>query len=572
MRLIPVVMMLCLAGMPGWTQGARSVPGKPATRAALPPARLRAPQLAVGAIATARLAAPSAARMKSMAQDDKRERVGFARDVALEAAQPMPAPAWAGLPGGAHATRLGVVSPQAASLRLALRAHGLPPAAELRFVSPARPDRVLGPVAAREVDAAVRTHGVYWTPLTEGEEQQVEVWLPQGADPAAVRLEISSASHIAVSPSQGLKAATGVGASQSCEEDVVCVAGSNPALDRAAHSVAKLLYTDNGVSYLCTGTLVSDGDAGSQVPYLYTAAHCVGNEAAAATLNTFWFFEAASCGAGKATASYRQLAAGATLIYANAASDAALLRLSEPAPQGAWFSGWDASPLASGAPVTALHHPAGDVQKISLGQSMGVLPLAGAAGFDIVAWSSGATEGGSSGSGLFTFDGREYVLRGGLRGGSASCTSSGNLVDPSNRDYYSRIDQEAPQLVKWLSATPAPLANYTGLWFDAAQPGWGMSILQSAENHVFATWYGYDASRAPLWLVMPEASWTSAAAFEGTLYRTRGSAYGEPYDASRFNVTPVGVLSVEFAADGSARVVATIDGTRFERAIARQPY
>jgi len=352
----------------------------------------------------------------------------------------------------------------------------------------------------------------------------------------------------------------------------VCIAGSNPALARASRSVAKLLYTENGVSYLCTGTLVSDGSAASQVPYLYTAAHCISSEAAAATLNTFWFFQAASCGANKAASSYRQLAAGATLVYANATTDAALLRLDEPAPAGAWFSGWDPQPLDAGAAVATLHHPVGDVEKISLGQSVGTLPVTADVGFDIVAWTTGTTEGGSSGSGLFTFDGHEYLLRGGLRGGSASCTSSGRVDDPSNRDYYSRIAQEAPQLLKWLSAAPAPLANYTGMWFDADEPGWGLSIQQSAENHVFATWYGYDASHRPLWLVMPQVAWTAADTLEGALYRASGSAYSEAYDASHFSVTPAGSMRVRFAADGSARLSATIDGVSFERPIARQPF
>ena len=41
-------------------------------------------------------------------------------------------------------------------------------------------------------------------------------------------------------------------------------------------------------------------------PGLYTAAHCIGTQAAAATLNTFWFFDAAACG-GKSASDYRQL-------------------------------------------------------------------------------------------------------------------------------------------------------------------------------------------------------------------------------------------------------------------------
>jgi hypothetical protein len=91
-------------------------------------------------------------------------------------------------------------------------------------------------------------------------------------------------------------------------------------------------------------------------------------------------------------------------------------------------------------------------------------------------------------------------LRGGLRGGSASCASTGRVDDPANRDYYSRIDLEAATLRTWLTAAPAPLDDYTDLWSDPAEPGWGLAIVQSAANRVFATWFTHDArARRPGW-------------------------------------------------------------------------
>ena len=540
------------------------VHGKAAFTAAAPAATLRTGGIAAAAVSRIVLR-PLAKSIAVTPPDEKRVRVGEARDVALDA-DAAPAPLqWMELAAGGHAARLALASPGAASLRVAIEARNLPANAELLFFSPAHPERIEGPVRGADIGRAMQLAGRYWSPLTEGEEQQVEVWLPQGASTEGVSVAIVAASHIRVAPSSMMKS-TGVGAAQACEEDVACVTPSNPALERAARSVARLLYTDNGVSYLCTGTLVSDGDARSQVPYLFTAAHCIGSQAVAATLNTFWFFQAASCGS-KSSSSYKQLSAGATLLYSNSATDAALLRLAEPAPDGAWFSGWSRAALAANAPLVALHHPAGDLKKVSLGEAMGVV-----GGYNTAAWLTGSTEGGSSGSGLFTLEGGEYVLRGALRGGSAACTSSGNVADPSNRDYYSRLDQEAPQLDKWLSTASAPLADYSGMWFDPDQPGWGVAVLQNADNHVFATWYHYDAARRPTWLVLPQATWSAAATMEGALYRASGSSYLEAYDPARFAVTPVGTMRVDFGADGTAVVTATIDGTSFVRKVARQPF
>src|SRR5690606_29457508 len=117
------------------------------------------------------------------------------------------------------------------------------------------------------------------------------------------------------------------------------------------------------------------------------------------------------------------------------------------------FAGWDASALAAGADVVAIHHPSGDAKKVSFGVH---LPARSDAYSNAAAWLVGTTEGGSSGSGLFTVgnDG-QYRLRGGLYGGYASCASSGNAGDNDNVDWYSRLDVVFPQLQQWLAPVPA---------------------------------------------------------------------------------------------------------------------
>ena len=502
---------------------------------------------------------------------EKRQRVGARRDLASEV---VPVPEAVALhfersPHGGQAARIEVTSPGAAALRLGLRVRELPAQAQLRFASTGEPPRVAGPVQAGEILAAMGALGIYWTPLTEGETQAVEIWVADGVDPSGVRMEVESVSHLVASPSRFFKS-TGMGASQPCHEDVACTAARNPALAQAARSVAKLLYTEDGTTYVCSGTLISDGDAASEVPYLYTAAHCIGSQAAAATLNTFWFFEAAQCG-GKSATDYRQLPGGAKLLYANAASDAALLRLGDRAPEGAWFAGWDASPLDPGLPLVALHHPAGDLKKVSLGQALGITPGAGGVTYATAAWTNGSTEGGSSGSGLFTLADGEYFLRGGLRGGSASCSSTGRIDDPANRDYYSRLDREAATLRTWLAAAPAPLEDYTDLWSNPDEPGWGLAIVQSAANRLFAAWYTHDANHQPTWLVLPEGTWRTAVTFEGALYRASGSAFDGPYDRSRFAVTPAGMGRIDFGHGGTATITFTVDGRTIVRKIRRQP-
>ena len=115
-----------------------------------------------------------------------------------------------------------------------------------------------------------------------------------------------------------------------------------------------------------------------------------------------------------------QLTAGATYIYNNPGADVLLLRLNDPAPAGAFFAGWDPNAIPVGASVITIHHPEGDLKKVSEGSVLRYSspPVLGGATapFSEVRWGSGTTEGGSSGAGLFTFDGSQYLLRGGLWG------------------------------------------------------------------------------------------------------------------------------------------------------------
>jgi len=511
------------------------------------------------------------ARAKSAAalpDEGKRMRIGARRDVAseLDAASGPAALQWIATPGGGRTTRLSLTSPGALALRLGLAIRGLPEGAQLRFVGAQAGARSVAAIDARSAAAAMREQGLFWTPLTEGDAQAVEIWVPEGADTSALRVVAEAASHLDTAPSQGFKAGSGTGAAASCQRDAACMTSSNDALARAARSVAKMIYTENGVTYLCSGTLVNDG-SGSETPYLYTAAHCMQSQAAAATLNTFWFFESASCG-GSQSSAYKQLSGGATLLHSNAATDAALVRLTDRAPAGAWFSGWDDAPLVSGTALVAIHHPAGDVKKASLGQA---LEPSATGTFATAAWTVGSTEGGSSGSGIFTQSGGEYVLRGGLRGGSASCVSSGDVANPSNRDLYSRLDHEAPTLRTWLakSATATPALDATGLWWNPDESGWGLSIVHESSGHVFATLYAYDVQGNPTWLVMPEAQWRGTSAFQAAVYRTTGTALDRAYDASRFSATAVGSASIEFRSADEAVASLTIDGRTTVKTIRR---
>ena len=82
-------------------------------------------------------------------------------------------------------------------------------------------------------------------------------------------------------------------------------------------------------------------------------------------------------------------------------------------------------------------------------------------------------------------------------------------------DDFSRFDRAYPVLKPYLDATFAPFADFTDLWWDPNESGWGMNLIQHSSNTIFAVWYTYDTDRRPLWLSMSSGRWTSSNTYTG---------------------------------------------------------
>jgi len=457
MPIVRTTMLACclLAGTAtvAATQAPR-VAGEPSRSPAVKSAETwRGSDIPAAAVARMRYGEMSARRILKLQQDNEARvgkplQIGIVRDTATESAGTMPALHWIALADGSHVARLEFVSPLAYGIRAGLRIEGLPSAAELRFGGSLRPDAVVATLRSDQLRALVDADGLFWTPGTDGEKQSVELWLPPGAAPAGVTIEAPRLSHLMTNAIEDFKILEKIGESGSCNIDAVCRVGTlGQPFANASTAVARMTFVKDGGTYLCTGTLLNDTDNSSQVPWFHTANHCISSQALASTLNTYWKYDATACSSG-AVGSYVLLSGGADYLYSSTDTDGALLRLRDNAPAGVHFAGWDAGAMSSSTAVTAIHHPAGDLKKVSFGRH---LPADSDSVNHAVGWLEGTTEGGSSGSGLFTSDASGYYLRGGLYGGYASCSNSGTLSDPDNIDWYSRFDVDFPNFRQYLA-------------------------------------------------------------------------------------------------------------------------
>ena len=213
----------------------------------------------------------------------------------------------------------------------------------------------------------------------------------------------------------------GYGASDTCMVNINCEVGQDWQYEKKA--VAMIVV--DGERW-CTGSLINTTDL-SQKPYMLTADHCLGDSANhyikydAVNLPNleyytfYWDYEEQTCNNSGVEPSLNKCTNGATVV-ANPNNlyndhlvkyDYALLRLTEDPKDltgyRPYYLGWDNSGL-SGDPGVSIHHPRGDVKKISIILTQPTPSTYDQYHFDLSYWKvfykRGVVNGGSSGSPL----------------------------------------------------------------------------------------------------------------------------------------------------------------------------
>lgn len=258
----------------------------------------------------------------------------------------------------------------------------------------------------------------------------------------------------------------------SCMVNINCEEGSDWQTEKKA--IALILV--NGYRY-CTGSLINTTDL-SQKPYLLTADHCLGGWANnyikydADTLpnldhySFWWNYEVPGCANTNVEPANYFVTSGATVIANNSYSDFALLKLTDDPlylnGYTPYYLGWDSSG-PSGAPGVCIHHPEGDVKKISTvnGQPISSYWFHPAidndshwkVGWKITPNGHGMTQGGSSGSPLLN---ALHKVIGQLHGSNCH-----NCNNPNGNSWYGKV------YVSWTGNNNDSICRRLNCWLDS---------------------------------------------------------------------------------------------------------
>ena len=225
----------------------------------------------------------------------------------------------------------------------------------------------------------------------------------------------------------GYKGPDDFGDADTCNNNINCPIGIDWQIDKKSQALS-IFGSITGLRN-CSGAMVNNVREDG-MPYYLTARHCL-----TGTEDTWTFlynYESPTC--VNIDGSLTDWVLGSSVIATDAPSDFALLLLDEspPVTYDVYYSGWDARDTIKDS-VVCIHHPRGDVKKISFDYDSIATGVYGSSPplshWEVKDWDDGTTEPSSSGSPLFD---KYHHIIGQLHGGTAAC---GN----NNPDFYGKF-------------------------------------------------------------------------------------------------------------------------------------
>lgn len=88
-----------------------------------------------------------------------------------------------------------------------------------------------------------------------------------------------------------------------------------------------------------------------------------------------------------------------------------------------------------------------------------------------------------------------------------------------------RFEVLAPPEIAIAPPPPKPLSDYSGLWMNPEESGWGLSLHMGFGYTLFGTIYVYGPDHEPRWYTLHSGRWLSPTLWQGVVGRSRGTPW-----------------------------------------------
>jgi len=356
---------------------------------------------------------------------------------------------WTDLPNGGRVWQCALQSPGALGLVLLFDQFQLPSGGRFFAYSPDG-QRIYGAYTERSCIPS----GKFTIGVLPGETVRLEYYEPTSAKgQAVVHLNRADVVYNRSAMQDGDPTGLlGFGDALPCNINVNCPTGAEWQTEKKG--VARILMVFSNGTGWCSGTLIAN-TSGTDEPYFLSAHHCqlIGLNPDFDLWRFDFDYEATSCTNPPSAPALKSIL-GCERIAFRAETDFMLLKINPlPSNYGLYFNGWTRSTTPP-AFTTFIHHPIGDIKKISVdsGASVihpGVLNWGGVFGTSPanshwkVTPDMGIFQPGSSGCPLF---GPNKLIVGQLHGGSIDTANQCNIFS----SYFGRFD------FSWTQGSDAP--------------------------------------------------------------------------------------------------------------------
>lgn len=254
-----------------------------------------------------------------------------------------------------------------------------------------------------------------------------------------------------------------------CMVNINCPEGDP--YQKQKNSVVRMLLSGDAGYFYCTGSLMNNTKKDS-TPYILSGFHCEHAYTTPSYDNFIFYFnwEVPGCVTPVQEPVYSSID-GCVRMAGREESDFMLYKLQDKIPKtvSVYFNGWNKNDTKLPGNPVMIHHPQGDVKKISIAQSAAVIwnspinwnngVITPAKNHWRITLKKGASQGGSSGAPLYDEAGR---VVGQLNGGSSNCNFSSLFYGRFSKSWADGSTPET-RLKEWLDPLNIGADTLSGL-------------------------------------------------------------------------------------------------------------